>query len=478
MKSEIYISVGSVFGSALLWLLSFKLVACWFGPEGVGLFSQLRQITQAATIAITYGGTNAIVQSLAERRNNLQACFQLRGTASRLVIITAGLIIALALLFATPATHTFLSSDSDELIRTLRLICFAILLNVGSTYTIAVLNGYCSYKLLALAQLAGPLALVIALSFLYFMKFPFHAEILGYLLIVCFLFAYLAGSYGVLRLPKPALSALKANYLSKTDTAVFIKFAAATLIAAISSTVSLLFIRAWIIESHGLAFAGLFDAAWTLTFNYITLLLTACSTLYLPLLASSMGDKEQKTYLLKTAYLILVSCTLICFFIVVFQKELISILYTPEFAESGQLIVILTVAVIFRSISWVYGMLIVAKKNTRMLILSDLTFNLLLLISAQYVMQNYSSMDSIGWIFVLPHFFYLTFVLEYACYNNKLLTRRQIWPLIILAVLPLLLIVLCNDNMPILSKQTNFIFMATGLAVSGLSWCNYKKIAL
>jgi O-antigen/teichoic acid export membrane protein len=57
LKAGIFASVAGVFGSALLWLLSFKVIAYWIGPEGVGLFSQLRQIAQAATVASTYGGS-------------------------------------------------------------------------------------------------------------------------------------------------------------------------------------------------------------------------------------------------------------------------------------------------------------------------------------------------------------------------------------------------------------------------------------
>ncbi|MBV5344623.1 MAG: hypothetical protein JZU63_03320, partial [Rhodoferax sp.] len=62
MKSGILFSTLGVFGSAFLWLLSFKGIAYWMGPEGVGLFSQLRQMAQAATVGATFGGTNSVVQ--------------------------------------------------------------------------------------------------------------------------------------------------------------------------------------------------------------------------------------------------------------------------------------------------------------------------------------------------------------------------------------------------------------------------------
>ncbi|MBC7405120.1 MAG: hypothetical protein H7252_05495, partial [Cytophaga sp.] len=66
LKSGVFVSTAGVFVSAFLWLISFKVVAYWMGPEGVGLFAQLRQMAQAATVGATFGGTNTVVQGLAE----------------------------------------------------------------------------------------------------------------------------------------------------------------------------------------------------------------------------------------------------------------------------------------------------------------------------------------------------------------------------------------------------------------------------
>lgn len=162
MKKAIYVSFAGVFGSAFLWLVSFKVVAYWLGPTGIGLFSQLRQIAQAATVGATLGGTNAVVQGLSSRDDE-QERRRFRATASRLIgTVGIGVVLSM-LLFAQQLTHLFLSSSSPELVASVRWISLAVLLNVAGTYVIAVLNGYRSYKFLALAQIAGPLAMVTAL---------------------------------------------------------------------------------------------------------------------------------------------------------------------------------------------------------------------------------------------------------------------------------------------------------------------------
>jgi len=45
MRQGVFFGIAGVFGSALLWLASFKVVALWLGPAGVGLISQLRDCT-------------------------------------------------------------------------------------------------------------------------------------------------------------------------------------------------------------------------------------------------------------------------------------------------------------------------------------------------------------------------------------------------------------------------------------------------
>jgi len=476
MKPSIYISTGGVFGSAFLWLLSFKMVAYWLGPEGVGLFSQLRQIAQAVTIGATFGGTNAVVQGLSERAD-MQARWQFRGTASRLIGTSGVLAVLLFLVFTPQLTQLFLSSDAPDLLATLRWLCLAILLNVGCTYAIAVLNGYRSYHYLALAQISGPLALVMMLSGAYFLHAAYRPEMLALSMVLCFLVTYLVGALGVSRLPK-LVSNISSGYLTQPETRAFVKFAGSNLLAALSSTIALLLIRSWIIDIHGLAFAGLFDAAWTLTFNYITLFLTACSTIYLPLLAGATQPTSQKVYMLKTTYLVLAGCTLVCYLMILFKNQLIHMLYSSQFEDSGRVLTVLAIAVIFRGVSWVYGMMIFATRNSRVLIISDLALNSGLLLAAGYSLQRFTSLESLGWAFVIPNFLYLVFVVEYACYKNSLIRRRQIWPLVIMATLPLILAVVYEDQNTMSWGYIQFQLVFVGLLVSGLAWFAYKKVVL
>ncbi|WP_411877845.1 hypothetical protein [Polaromonas sp. YR568] len=477
LKSGILASTAGVFGSAFLWLLSFKAMAYWMGPEGVGLFSQLRQMAQAATVGATFGGTNSVVQGLAERKEEA-ARRQFRATAARLICLS-GAAMVLAIAAAAPQlTQFFLSSQAPGLVATVRWIALAVMLNVAGTYALAVLNGYRSYRYLALAQIAGPAALVLLLAGAGWWRLAPDPRLLAAAFVLCFGVTGLIGALGVSRLP--GLEALvRLQGLPKAQSRAFVRFALSNLVAALSTTIALLLIRSWVIEAKGLAFAGLFDAGWTLTFNYTTLFLTACSAIYLPLLTAATRPEAQKACMLKTAYLVLSASILICHAMVLLQAPLITLLYSPQFEASGRVLMVLVIAVIFRGVSWVYGTMILATRNSRVLVISDVALNLSLLAATRYALGSFGSLEALSWAFVVPNFLYLVFVVEYARMKNKLMRRRQIWPFLAAGTAPLFYMAFASAGLPpAYPELAGFLCMSVGLAVSVAALFAYKKVVL
>lgn len=471
-------SLLGTFGAAFLWLLSFKVIATWAGPEGVGLFSQFRQIVQAATIGATFGGTNSVVQGLAERLTSEER-LQFRATACRYIALM-GLAWVLVLVVMAPYLTLFLLSSEDSALESsLRWLGLAVLFNVGATYAIAVFTGYRSYRYLAVAQIVGPLSLFVLLFGAWSLHLSPSPQLLSISFVVCFGITCLAGVFGVSRLPEKH-SHLAAQALPKAQASAFIRFAASNLLAALSATITLLIIRSWVIEAKGLAFAGLFDAGWTLTFNYTTIFLTACSAIYLPLLTAATTSESQKACMLKTAYLVLGAGTVICYLLVLLKVPLINLLYSPQFHESAEVVMVLVIAVIFRGVSWVYGAMILATRKSRVLLVSDLALNLFLLGTAYFAINVFGTLTALSWAFVLPNLLYLVFVVEYACFKNKLMQRRQIWPFLFAAGLPLgFLAVTSNGGQQLpYAEAAKWFCMAIGLVVGATMFWASRKVVL
>ncbi len=460
----------------MLWLLGFKIVAYWLGPSGVGLFSQLRQVVQAATIAATFGGTNSVVQGISERPDE-QARLNFRATAGRLVA-AAGLIVSSSMVvFAADVAHFFFSSTSEDLTVAVRWAGFAVLLNAVGTYTLGVLNGYRSFHLLALGQVVGPAALVMFLGSVFWQGVAPQPQLLGIAFVLCFGATLAAGAWGMWRL-WPVGASHASQGLPASETRSFLRFAASNLGAALATTLTFLLIRTWIIDARGLDFAGLFDAGWTLTFNYATLFLTACSSIYLPLLTRASGLDEQANCIRKTAYLVLAGATLACYALVFLAGPIVRTLYSPAFQPSEQVLSILVIAVVFRSVSWVYGALIVATRKSRVLIVSDVAFNAGLLIAIKYSLNYHASLASVAWGFVLLNFCYLIFAVEYVKQSNKQVLRRNIWPLLVWSAGPLVFLSIANQSHSDFSGWLRWTCFVLGMTAALKSLLDFRKTSL
>jgi O-antigen/teichoic acid export membrane protein len=296
---------------------------------------------------------------------------------------------------------------------------------------------------MAIAQSAGPILLPL---FIWgnLSDAPVDAESLAVALFFCFGVGCFAGVWGKLRLRLRPIEASDED-MPAQELTEFRRFALFNLLAVISSVVALFIVRAWIIEGEGLEFAGLFEAGWTLSFNYTTLFLTGCNTFYLPMLARANGIERQRACILKVAYGVLGVSVLVCYAMMVWQGALIHLFYSPRFEASREVFSILIVAVMLRGVSWVYGTLLVATRRATVLLISDLTMNLGLLITVRYALNTQASLESLGWAFVVPHFMYLIFIVEYVRSTNSKMLRRHIWPVLLVAVSPLIFFALNPD---------------------------------
>jgi O-antigen/teichoic acid export membrane protein len=217
-----------------------------------------------------------------------------------------------------------------------------------------------------------------------------------------------------------------------------------------------------------------------LTFNYATIFLSACNAFYLPNLSSTIQPEKQRIYVLKMAYFVLGAFVTIFYTLVLFDQWFINLFYSAQFQPSAQVIQILAIAVIFRAVSWVYGSVILATRQSRKLLISELALNASLLTSARYLLNNdLATLEALSWAFVVPHFLYLVFSIENARAQNKLLRRMDIWPLLLATTLPLLYVACVSGGLagPYYALKA-LIISFFGLLTAGAAWVAYKKMCL
>ena len=432
MRTKILLSGFGIFGSAFLWLASFKIVAIWLGPSGVGLFSQFRQIVQ---VAASLGGINSIVQGVSERSEEVKR-MQFRNTVIKFTFLIGAMVAFLLFFFSHIFAIIFFAHATPEIILGLKWIAFASLFSVLNIYIVGVLNGYKAFGPLAIVQVSGPLVIVVCLSILFFGKYDGTVDLLAILFFISFFAMFIIGIFFLSRLHSTTSNFLS-NVLTKKEFNSFLKFALSTILAALSGTLVMLLIKASIIKYYGLERAGLFDSAWSLSFNYITLFLVACSSIYLPALTQSRKVDSQAKYITKAAYFILGSVVFISYFVMVFKIQLLRLFYSSKFDSSANVLSILLLAILIRSVSWVYGLLMVSSKKSQAILLSELSFNGASLILVWLAIHFCGTNESLAWAIFVANFLYCIFVLYYVKKIEMAIQLNFICIMLLFAILPL-----------------------------------------
>lgn len=479
MNNKIIITGVGIFGSALLWLLSFKIIAVLLGPSGVAIYSQLRQIVQATGTAATFGGGSTIVQGLSENSDTAYRQ-KFRGTIT-IIIFTIVSLITIGIISCAPfvAQH-MLSNDTKEAVVAIQLLSVGIFLNTGTMYLMAVLNGYQSLKSLAAIQITTPLFIVTSLFLTSFVPHVNTYIMLASLFVIGSAFGFVSALVASQKTANYALPRER-TFLSKEEVLIFIRFSSATLIAALASSLTMLFVRAQIISAYGLHQAGLFDASWTLTFNYITLFLTACSILYLPRLSQAKDKRQQMYYLQSTCYIVIACVTLITYLIIIFKSQFLHLLYSQEFSTAEKSLHILAAAILIRSVSWVMSVLMVATKDSVTILVSELFVNFLLIALTYWASNNYSTIDAVAWGLFATNIIYFLWMLFYVKQKNKLLHVKGIFVLLSLGVFFIVALFLIQQtpNGYMLNDYPwvqNIIFLGIALTIAFISWCALQNL--
>jgi Na+-driven multidrug efflux pump len=177
------------------------------------------------------------------------------------------------------------------------------------------------------------------------------------------------------------------------------------------------------------------------------------------------------------AYGVLGGSVLVCYAMVVWQETLIHLFYSPSFDASREVLSILVIAVMLRGVSWVYGTLLVATRQAKVLLISDLTMNIGFLVTVRYALDTQASLEAIGWAFVVPHLLYLIFIVEYVRSNIAMILRRHIWPILLVALAPL--IYLANTPHYLRWQSAGYtreIIVTLGLLLSVVIYRMFKKV--
>ena len=390
-------------------MIAGKLLALTLGAAGVGLFGLLRQLLQNLTLIGSVNGQTALVQGLASRPEPT-AKLRYSGTVLCIQGFTVA-SVAIGILLLAPWLGPWLIPHRQA-VALLRWLALAMSVTVAQAHAIGLLNGHRLTTDYLQVQVLGALMVVaLAMPMARLVREGLSLGLLVLMLVGPSTAVVLAtvwkGRKGgwLLR-----LSELR---IDRRDGSAFFRMSAGPLLTGLIATGTQFFMSWMVARQLGLAEAGQFWTAWTLSMAYVTLVLGSLGTYYLPSL-SGIADHEERRALIR-AYLdlALLFMPLLVALFVVFKPWIILGLFSPDLLPALKVMRWMLVGDLFKGISWVLAFPMLAFGEMKWYFWMEAAFSLGMAGAMWAWLASGGSIEGLGVLFLVSYVLYLCVMVYY-----------------------------------------------------------------
>jgi len=412
----------ATFFNLFVGIVKTKIIAVFLGPSGIGLYSLLKQTLQTTTTLATFNGRVALVQGLSSKSGEAREGYLL--TVARIFAVSGGVITILLLFFAPYIARWVFAKSDPEFINLIRWLSVPVLFSSANVYMMGVLNGYRAIGRMAIAQVAGALASALAVYPLVKLGRPeifvaLPAITSGTSLLVSTYFALRAGWLSPLR--QWIRDSWQRGHVSH-----FFSIALTTLVTGFAAMGSLLAVRAMFVRYGGLASAGIFDVAWTLSATYVMLALSSFGTYYLPTLSGTQDLTARAALIQRLLRTTIVLGMPLIVGVIVFKPLLIPLLYSGEFNPALRIIRWMLIGDYLKVTSWVLAMPILAYADMKVFLGTEVAWRGAFTGIAAWSLFQWEDIQGVGIGFLGLYAIYLLYVLHYCRSRHALTLNKRI----------------------------------------------------
>lgn len=356
LRSSSIIGGASVI-SILIGLVKFKVVALYLGPSGIGLIGLMLNIVSIAAsvggLGLAMAATRQVAAAVATGDDAVLA------TVRRAVML-AGLGLALLTGLAMMALRNPIAQLAGQEIMSpgnTMWLAVATGMTIAAAAQTALLNGLRRISNLAQITIFGAvvgtvvgLAAIIGLGYDGILAFVVATPLCTLVL----------GQIFVSRLPqsKPYRVSLNTLFL-QWKTLAWIGFG--LMATSLAGSGGQLFVRSFLQTHAGAADLGYFQAAWMISMNYLTFVLTAMAADFYPRLTAAINDRSAANQMVnEQTEIVLLLVGPLMIGVVAFAPLVINILYSSRFTPAVTILQLQTIGDILKVISWPLGIVILA----------------------------------------------------------------------------------------------------------------------
>ncbi|GLW39334.1 translocase [Pectobacterium carotovorum subsp. carotovorum] len=353
-------------------LVVVKLLAVAFGPSGVGMAGNFRQLITVLGVLAGAGIFNGVTKYVAEYQQQPERLRPLLGTSVTLVLGFSTLLAILFLVVATPiANLLFGHDDYRDVVRALAFIQMGI---AYANLFLAILKGYRDAIGNALAVIGG--SLIGLAAFWLCLQLGGYVGALAGLALVPALLVIPAGIMLLRRTPL-ALTSLKPAW-DRAIASQLGKFTLMALMTAVTLPVAYIMMRNLLAAHYSWDEVGIWQGVSSISDAYLQFI-TASFTVYLLPTLSRLTDKAALSQeIVRSLKFVLPVVAGVSFCVWLLRDFAIWLLFSSEFTAMRDLFVWQLVGDVMKVGAYVFGYLVIAKAALRFYLLTEVSQFLLL----------------------------------------------------------------------------------------------------
>lgn len=348
----------------LVSMIRNMIIAKYLGVEATGIVGVLQNITGLFIAIFSIGLPILLVRSFALKQT---IKIQTQQLIIKRTIIFLGIVGSILFYFLVPLfSNELFSHDGYDWI--LKVTAIVILLKQLSTINISVLQGKQHLNLLAKLNIVSSIiSLIIAIPLYYYFKL--EGVIFGF--IAMYLIEVIVSFLSVKRNKIDTITTPN-NYLSIIKEGIVIGY------GNILTLLAQFLVIYYVTSQAGNIQAGYYTAGFSIINNYVALIFVAMSTGYLPRIIKLLDSKSrlqtEMTKQLNFSLAVIGALSTIC---ILFASFIVNFLFSDSFGIVVPFLRVAIFGIIFKSVSWCLGYLIIARVDKKVLMFTGGIFNIL-----------------------------------------------------------------------------------------------------
>jgi O-antigen/teichoic acid export membrane protein len=397
----------SVFGgvqalSIIFRIIKTKFVALFMGPEGMGIMNLIDATITLVSGITSFGlGVSAVREVAAvNARENGKNLPNTIAIINRAVWVTGFIGAVLTLIFSSYLSQLSFGNDNYRI--AFIWLSITLVLNQLTIGNNVLIQGLRKVNFLAKSNLLGGfLGLLVSIPIYYFFKVDGIVPVIIITSVISFIIAkYYSSRIKIEPVRMTFVKAIKLAFpMAKMGLLISVN---GLLVVGLSYV-----LRIIISQKGGFEAVGLFSVGFTMINVYVGMIFSSMASDYFPKL-SEVADNSKLINLTinQQIEIALIILSPIIGIFIVYNKLIISLLFSEEFYGISTMIQIASIGIFFKAASWAVAYLFIVKRDNKAFMISEVTASLYMF-CLNYLGYIVGDFTGLGFSFLLGYILYL-----------------------------------------------------------------------